>query len=198
MLTLVSVDRTRRYLVAKARRNEPCACGSGRKSKRCCAAPPGGPTPQEKAVAWLATQARAWAPLLAGYTTAELDEVRGEVCQLPRLDVCLHAPLPRVLPPPLERLRRAIRAGDREGVVTEDAGEALDAIDTPLLRAHLGRGVVELHDDGHHIACEVAAYALIDLADEPASTLVTASIVRTLLVTSGVTPTPSGLVLAGD
>lgn len=184
--------------MAKVRRNEPCDCGSGRKSKRCCAAPPGGPSPQQQAAAWLATQARAWAPLLAGHTSAELDEVRGQVRQLPGLDVCLHVPLPRVLPPPVERLRRAIHDGDREGVVTEDAGQALDAVDTPLLRAHLGRGVVALHDDGHHIPCDVAAYALVDLADEPASSLVAAALVRTLAVTSGVTPTPSGLVLAGD
>lgn len=121
--------------MAKVRRNEPCACGSGRKTKRCCAAPPGGPSPQQQAAAWLATQARAW---------------------------------------------------------------ALDAVDTPLLRAHLGRGVVALHDDGHRIPCDVAAYALVDLADEPASSLVAAALVRTLAVTSGVAPTPSGLVLAGD
>ncbi len=180
--------------MANTGRNQPCACGSGRKTKRCCGTTTG-PSPDQLDRAWLSTQAHEWAPELSSCTTADLDELLDEVIDLPLLDLSLHLPLPRLLPPPLERLRHAAAAQDPDAAANA-AAAALPSIDTPSLRAHLARAALALHDDDHRIDCDVTAYAIIDLADNDPSYLLFAALVQTFAVTAGAARTPAGLVLA--
>lgn len=180
--------------MANSGRNQPCACGSGRKTKRCCGTTTG-PSPDQLARAWLGGEARHWAPQLIDYSQADLDELLDEITDLPLLDLSLHVPLPRLLPPPLERLRAAAATQDPDAI-GEAATAALPSIDRPSLRADLARAVLALHDDDHRVDCDVTAYAIIDLAANDPSYLLFSALVRTFAVTAGGARTPSGLLLA--
>ena len=180
----------------KAGRNDPCLCGSGRKTKRCCGTT-SGPSPDQRARAWLNAQARDWAPRLVAHTSDDLDELLNEVQRLPRLDLSLRVPLPRVLPPSLERLRSVIGDGDRD-VVAATLATAIADIDTPQRRASLARAVLALHDDGHRVDCDVTAYAILDLAEDDPPILLAAALIQTVAVTSGATRTPAGLLVAAS
>jgi hypothetical protein len=181
-------------VVAKIGRNQPCPCGSGIKTKRCCGVTRG-PSPDQLARVFLDTQAKQWAPLLADYTDDELDELHDEMLRLPGSDFSLQLPLPRLLPPMLERLRQAIADKDQDGVVAA-MPDALDLVDTPTCRQHLARSVLTLHDDGHRIECDTTALAIVDLAISHRPGLLFAALYQALAVTAGATPTPSGLLLA--
>ncbi|CAN5804411.1 hypothetical protein BH23ACT8_BH23ACT8_01820 [soil metagenome] len=179
--------------MAKTGRNQPCACGSGRKTKRCCGTS-AGPSPEQQARAWLRAEARWWEDQLAGYD-GELQGLADEVFYLPRRDLSLHVPLPRLLPPALERLRAASAARNTDAAF-DAAVDALPVIDTPLLRARLARSVLALHDDGHRIECDLTAFAILDLALSEQSLVLLAALLETFAVTTGAARTPSGLVLA--
>ena len=181
--------------MANTGRNEPCPCGSGRKTKRCCGTT-SGPSPDQLAQAWLVAKAREWAVLLLGHSDADLDDVLADVVALPRLDLSLHVPLPRVFTPELGRARAAVARGDAQAARAAMT-VVLPLFDTPSLRADLARAVIALHDDGHRVDCAVTAYAVIDLADNRPSALLTAALIEALAVSSGAVPTPAGLVLAG-
>lgn len=180
--------------MTKVGRNEPCPCGSGRKSKRCCGIETG-PTPDQQARAWLDARAREWAPLLIDHTTADLDGLLEQVRRLPHLDLSLRVPLPRLLPPSLERLRRTVASHEQDAI-----GDALSAavvdIDTPANRAELAGAVMALHDDGHLIDCHVAAYAIVDLAENDPPVLLAAALAQTVAVSAGAARTPAGLLIA--
>lgn len=180
--------------MAKIGRNQPCPCRSGRKAKHCCGVPTG-PSPEQLATAFLARQARAWAPLLADYTDAELDALGDEVAALPRHDLSLHLPLPRVLPPALERLRHAIAERDPDTVVAA-IPDALDHLDTPTNRQRLARAGLALHDHGHHLDCDITAMAVVDLAINERSALVFSALYHPLAIATGAATTPSGLHVA--
>lgn len=180
--------------MAKTGRNDPCACGSGRKTKRCCGTV-AGPSPAQRARAWLDVQARDWAPQLAAHSEADLNELLDEVWRLPSLDLSVRVPLPRLWPPSLERLRRVV--ADDDDAVTDAMAHAVSDIDTLERRAHLARAVLALHDDGHRVDCDVAAYAILDLAENDRSVLLSAALVQTVAVTAGAARTPSGLLVAG-
>src|SRR5947208_7720307 len=102
--------------MAKIGRNEPCPCGSGRKAKRCCGVPRG-PAEDELTRAFVAAEALAAAPLLAGAMDDELEALWEELPALPGRDLSLHFPLPKLVAPELHRLIEAI--GD-------DAADAAD------------------------------------------------------------------------
>jgi hypothetical protein len=178
--------------VAKVGRNQPCTCGSGRKAKGCCGVA-SGPPPDQRARAWLNAEAREWAPLLAGYTDAELHEVVEEIRALPVREASLHVPLPRVLPPALERLRRATEVRDADAAV-DALEEALGTVDTPLLREHLARAVLALYEDGR-LRDDTTALALIDLAAGHRPALLFAGLVQAIAVAAGTVPRPSGLLI---
>lgn len=140
-------------------------------------------------------QAREWAPLLTDYTDTDLEALSEDVRRLPRLDLMLRVPLPRLLSPALERLRRVI-AHDANDAVAGALASAVAEVDTPACRAHLGRAVLALHDDGHRIDCEVAAYAVLDLAHNDPPVLLAAALVETVAVNAGTARTPAGLLVA--
>lgn len=180
--------------MAKVGRNQPCPCGSGIKAKRCCGVPRG-PSPDRLARSFLDLQAKQWAPLLADYTDVELEELLDKVAALPQNDLTLQLPLPRLLPPALERLRRAIADQDHSAIVAV-VPDALAHVDTLVQRERLARAVLALHDDHHRIDCDTTAYAIIDLATSERSTLLFGALYEALAVSSGASTTPSGLLVA--
>jgi hypothetical protein len=124
-----------------------------------------------------------------------LDELLEDVQRLPRLDLSLMVPLPHVLPPSLERLRRVVADGDSDAVADALATAVAD-IDTPQRRASLARAVLALHDDGHRVECDTTAYAILDLAENNPPILLATTLLQTVAVTSGATRTPAGLLVA--
>lgn len=173
-------------------RNDRCPCGSGRKVKRCCGVRTG-PSEAELAKAFLAVQARAAAPVLAGFDEEDLDELWDRLFDLPLKHLSLLVAFSDLLTPEIDRLRRGMAADD-----LEEVNAALPAVlsrhDTPQVRAQLARGVLVLGDCGD-IESELAAAALADLAG-PSGALLRASLLHSAAVAVGVERTPAGLVLA--
>ena len=177
--------------VAKTGRNEPCSCGSGRKSKRCCGVPRG-PVEDELARAFVAAEALAAAPWLARLADDEFEVLWDELLELPGRDLSLHFPLPRLVAPELHRLIEAI--GDDDADAADDALEdALDRLDTAVARAVLARAVIALRDT-RRLAPRLAAVAIIDLAGRSRA-LIRASLVEAAAVAAGTVRTPGGLVV---
>jgi hypothetical protein len=181
--------------MADVGRNQLCPCGSGAKSKRCCGSRRG-PSERDLARAFLSEQGRAAVRVLrqAIDESDDLVELYKAVTELPRLDLRLQLPLPRLLSPALERLRAAIADEDPDEF-EESLPAALAEVDDPLTRAHLARSVIALGDEGR-IPREVAATALVDL-DSEAEAVVREALVAALAVDCGAARTPSGLVLVG-
>lgn len=178
--------------MAKVGRNEPCPCGSGRKAKRCCGVERG-PSEESLARSFLAHAARQAAWELHHVSDDEFDELIDELPELPELDLSLHAELPKLLSPALDRFLDAFAADDPDAA-EEPFAELLAAIDTPLERARLARAVIALRARDT-LGAKLAAAALIDLAsDSPA--LVGASLVQAVAVKAGAARTPAGLRLA--
>lgn len=126
--------------------------------------------------------------------TEDLIELYEAVAELPRLDMRLQFPLPRLLSPALERLRSAIADEDPDEF-EESLPAALAEVDNPLARARLARSVIALRDEGR-IPRDVAAAALLDL-DSGGEAMVREALVAALAVDCGAARTPSGLLLVG-
>ena len=175
--------------MAKVGRNAPCRCGSGRKAKRCCGVR-GGPSEESLARAFLihASREAAWE-----LRNGELDEFLDGLVELPELDLSLHADLPKLLSPALDRLCDAFAADDPDAA-EGPFGELLGAIDTPLERARLARAVIALRASGR-LKARLAATALIDLASESRE-LIAASLLQAVAVRAGAARTPAGILLA--
>jgi SEC-C motif len=116
-------------------RNDPCPCGSGRKTKRCCGQQRG-PSEDQLARAHLAALARQAIPDLAGLSDHALDRLWEGLMDLPSVDLSLLVALPKLIGPDLQRLRESIEHDDPDW-----GWDALTAvhqqIDTPQQRARL-------------------------------------------------------------
>jgi SEC-C motif len=176
----------------KPGRNDPCPCGSGRKTKRCCRQQRG-PSQEQLDRAHVAQLARQAVPDLAGLSDRALDHLWEGLMDLPGVDYSLLVILPKPIGPDLQRLRESIEHDD------PDRGwDALTAvhqqIDTPQQRARLADAIVSLRDQ-HRINRRQAAYALLDLSTN-STRFVAASLLEAVAVSVGVSRTPSGLHLA--
>jgi hypothetical protein len=178
--------------MARIGRNHPCQCGSGRKTKRCCGVRTG-PSDTELAKAGLARSARIMTPLLAGYDQEELTRLCDEMLRLPARDLSLALPLPRLYGPGLQRLFRAVAAGDLDRMCSSLAA-AVAEVDSPLVRDRLARAVLELARV-RRIARDLAAITVIHLAG-CSNAFVGASLLEALAVRAGVVRTPAGLLVA--
>lgn len=176
-------------------RNQLCPCGSGAKSKRCCGVRRG-PSEKDLARAFLSEQGRAAVRVLrrAVAETDDLIALYEAIAELPRLDLRLQLPLPRILSPALERVRSAIAKEDADEF-EESLPPALAEVDNHLLRARLARSVIAVREEGR-IPRDVAAAALLDL-DSGGEAVVREALVAALAVDCGAARTPSGLVLVG-
>jgi hypothetical protein len=172
-------------------RNEPCRCGSGKKTKRCCGVRHG-PSEAELAKAFLATHGRQAARRLGRLSTDELHELFDEMLDLPARHLSLQAPLPRLFTPELEALRAAIDDDDPDRT-DELVESALGRVDTPQQRARLARAVRDLTNTGL-IDDAVADTAIVDL-DSRSSALMRMSLLHAVSVSAGASRTPSGLLV---
>ena len=173
-------------------RNQPCPCGSGRKTKHCCGQHRG-PSEEELARAHLAHLARQTIHELDGLPQRTLDRLADKLFDLPALDLSLLVKLPRLIGPDLERLREAIEHDDPEW--GRDAlRTAHKQINTPQQRARLADAIVRLRDQ-NRISCRQAAYALLDLHTN-GKRLTAASMLEAVAVHAGVKRTPGGLKIA--
>jgi hypothetical protein len=173
-------------------RNQPCPCGSGRKTNRCCGQQRG-PSDEQLARAHVAQLARQAVPDLAGLSDRALDHLWEGLMDLPSTDLSLLVTLPKLIGPDLQHLRESIEHDD------PDRGwDALTAvakqIDTPQQRARLADTIVRLRDQ-HHINRRQAAYALLDL-DSRSTRFIGASLLEAVAVSVGISRTPGGLHIA--
>jgi hypothetical protein len=178
--------------VAKVGRNEHCPCGSGRKAKRCCGVG-GGPSEESLARAFLAHASREAAWELRRLPDREFDRLIDGLPELPEVDLSLHAELPKLHSPALDRFLDAF-ADDDPDAASEPFAELLATIDTPLERARLARAVIALRAGGR-LDARLAATALIDLASGSRG-LVGASLLQAVAVRAGAARTPAGILLA--
>jgi hypothetical protein len=176
----------------KPRRNDPCPCGSGRKTKRCCGQARG-PSEDQLARAHVAQLARQAAPDLAGLSDRALDHLWDGLMDLPAVDYSLLVTLPKLIGPDLQRLREALEHDDPDwGWDTLTAVHK--QIDTPQQRARLADAIVRLRDQ-QRINHRQAAYALLDLSTR-STRFVAASLLEAVAVSAGVSRTPGGLHIA--
>jgi SEC-C motif len=173
-------------------RNQPCPCGSGRKTKHCCGQHRG-PSAEQLARAHVAQLARQAVPDLAGLSDRALDHLWEELMDLPSIDYSLLVALPKLIGPDLQRLREAIEHDDPDwgwDALTAVANQ----IDTPQQRAQLADAIVQLRHQ-RRINRRQAAYALLDLSTR-STRLIGASLLEAVAVSVGVSRTPAGLHIA--
>ena len=173
-------------------RNQPCQCGSARKTKHCCGERRG-PSEEQLARAHVAQLVHQTVDELHGLSDRALDHLADELMDLPALDLSLLVTLPQLIGPDLERLREAIEHDDPEW-----GWDALTAvhkqIDTPQQRARLADAIIRLRDQGR-IGRRQAAYALLNLHSK-SNRFIAASLLEAVAVHTGVKRTPGGLKIA--
>ena len=173
-------------------RNQPCPCGSGRKTKRCCGQRRG-PSEDQLARAHVAQLSRRSIGDLAGLSDRALDHLWEGLMELPSIDLSLLVTLPKLIGPDLQRLREAIERDDPDW--GWDALTAVaEQIDTPQQRARLADAIVALRDQ-RRLNRRQAAYALLDL-NSPSTRFIAASLLEAVAVSVGAARTPAGLHIA--
>jgi hypothetical protein len=176
----------------KPGRNDPCPCGSGRKTKRCCGEHRG-PSHEQLARAHIAELFHQTVDELRGLSDHALDRLWEGLLDLPALDLSLLITLPKLIGPDLQRLRESIERDDPDW-----GWDALTAvhkqIDTPQQRARLADAIIRLRDQGR-INHSQAAYALLDLHTK-STRLIAASLLEAVAVQVGAHRTPGGLHIA--
>jgi SEC-C motif len=173
-------------------RNDPCPCGSGRKTKRCCGEQRG-PGEDDLARGYLAHQARDAARRLGHLQDDELQELFDGLFELPELDLAMTITMPPLRSPEIQRLFDAVNTADY------DAGDEviptiLDKLDTPTERARIARVILNLRDT-KRLGALTAAAAIIDLGSR-SRTLIRACLIHAAFIHTGNTTTPGGLRLA--
>ena len=173
-------------------RNQPCPCGSGRKTKRCCGQQRG-PAADQLARAHVAALCKETIGDLADLSDHALDILWESLIDLPGLDYSMLVTLPTLIGPDLQRLRESIQDDDPDW-----GWDALTAvaqqIDTPQQRARLADAIASLRDQ-QRISHRLAAYALLDL-NSPSTRLIGASLLEAVAVSVGAHRTPGGLQIA--
>ena len=173
-------------------RNQPCSCGSGQKTKRCCGQQRG-PAADQLARAHVAALCREAIDDLADLPDAALEILSEDLIDPPGSDYSLLVTLPTLIGPDLQRLRESLQDDDPDwgwDALTTVAKQ----IDTPQQRARLADAIVALRDQDR-IRRRQAAYALLDL-NTPSTRLIAASLLEAVAVSAGAHRTPSGLQIA--
>ena len=178
--------------MSRVGRNQPCPCGSGRKTKRCCGQRRG-PSERDLAKARLAHHATRAAAKLAPLPEQRWLELLRRLPELPERDLTLLVELPELVSPELARLYDALTDDDVDRA-EELLAPVLRRIDTPQARARLADAVANLQTAGR-IDPLLAAAAHIDL-DSDSDLLITASLIHAAALAAGATRTPGGLLLA--
>jgi SEC-C motif len=173
-------------------RNQPCPCGSGRKTKRCCGQQRG-PSSEQLAHAHLATLAHDAVHDLAELSDDALEILWEGLFDLPTIDLALHVKLPELITPELQRLQDAVAEDDPDRG-WDELRAVTDQIDTPQQRARLADAIIHLRAQ-HRLTRTQAAYAIYHLNTQ-SQHLLAASLTHTIAVTAGANRTPGGLQIA--
>jgi SEC-C motif len=173
-------------------RNQPCPCGSGRKTKRCCGEQRG-PSAEQIARAHLATLAHDAVHDLAGLSHEALEILWKGLFDLPTIDLALHVKLPELITPEQQRLRDAI-ADDDPDRGWDELRAVTQQIDTPQQRAQLADAILRLRAQ-RRLTRTQAAYAIYHL-NTRSQHLLAASLTHTIAITVGASRTPAGLQIA--
>lgn len=173
-------------------RNEPCACGSGRKTKRCCGEQRG-PSQEQLARARLAALGRAAIDDLLHLSDHALDLLDDDLFDLPDVDLSLHVKLPQFAGSDRRRIEKAM-ADPSDDRSWETVQAVRGDVDTPSERLRLAEALIALRDQ-RRIGRREAAYGVYDLSCER-SRLLTASVIHALATHFGGDPTPAGLLVA--
>jgi hypothetical protein len=173
-------------------RNQPCRCGSGRKTKRCCGQQRG-PSEEQIARAHLATLAHDAIQDLTHLSDEALEILWEELFDLPTIDLSLHVKLPDLITPELQRLRDAVADDDPDRGWNE-LEAVTEQIDTPQQRARLADAIGQLRDQ-RRLTRTQAAYAIYHLSTQSRH-LLEASVTHTVAVAVGASRTPGGLRIA--
>lgn len=176
----------------EAGRNDPCPCGSGHKTKRCCGQRRG-PSEDQPARARLAVLGADAIDDLVDVPEDLLDRLDHNLFDLPELDLSLHVKLPALGAADRNRLARAMAADVDDDQAWDQVMAMVDQVDTPQQRVRLTDAVLRLRDQGQ-LSRAQAAYAVYDLSR--ASRLITASTIHALAIYFGGDPTPAGLLVA--
>ena len=178
--------------MSRVGRNQPCPCGSGRKSKRCCDTQRG-PSEPDLAKARLAHHATHAARTLAHLSDHRLLDLFRDLRELPAHDLSLLVPLPELVSPELARLYRAIT--DDDVTAPKSCSPPYSSASTPpQTRARLADAIADLTAAGR-LDPQLAATAHIDL-DSQSKLLISASLIYAAALAAGATRTPGGLLLA--
>lgn len=173
-------------------RNQPCSCGSGRKTKHCCGEHRG-PTEEQLARAHVAELCQQTIHELDGVSDRSLDHLAEELFDLPALDLSLLVTLPKLIGPDLERLCEAIEHDD-PAWGWDALTNVHKQIDTPQQRARLADAVIRLRDQ-HRIGRRQAAFAVLNLHSK-SNRFIAACLLEAVAVHTGVKRTPGGLKIA--
>jgi SEC-C motif len=178
--------------VPRPGRNQPCPCGSGRKTKHCCGQQRG-PSQDQLERAFIAHHAREAAIELGALSKPALRDLWESLAELPDLDLSLVLALPTLISPELDELMQAAIDDDLDRA-EEVMPAVLAAVDTPQQRARLAHAAIDLRDSGMLPARQAAA-AIIDL-DSSSQTLIRARLINAIFINTGQIHTPGGLRLA--
>jgi hypothetical protein len=179
--------------MAKVGRNEPCPCGSAKKSNRCCFSP-------EQVAANARLQrtleglCRDVAVDLADVGRSEFYDLLNKATCLPELDLSLQIRLPTLFTPSIERAQAALDDDDDEAF-DDELWEIGEMLDTNERRIELAQAVIALRDAGK-VAPKLAAAAVFELSDGAGSAFLLSSIAQSIAVWAGDARTPTGLVVA--
>jgi hypothetical protein len=173
-------------------RNQPCPCGSARKTKHCCGQQRG-PSEEQLARAHLATLAHDAIHDLDHLSDEALELLWENLFELPTIDLTLHVKLPELITPELQRLHDAV-ADDDPDRGWDELRAVTEQIDTPQQRARLADAILQLRDQ-RRLTRTQAAYAIYHLSTR-SQHLLAASVTHTTAVTVGASRTPGGLRIA--
>jgi hypothetical protein len=178
--------------MTKVGRNEPCPCGSAKKSKRCCFSP--------EQLAANARLKRAFEGLcrdvavdLSDVGRAEFDDLLRRATCLPELNLSLHVRLPTPFTWSIERAQAALDDDDDEAF-DDELWEIAETLDTDEQRIELARAVIALRDAGN-VPPKLAAAAVFELSDGAGSDFLLSSIAQSIAAWTGDARTPAGLIV---
>ncbi len=175
--------------MAKVQRNQPCPCGSGNKAKRCCYRPE---QIIEVRVMPLDLTEDAFSVLRA-QSVIELRALFDQLFDLPKLDLTLQVPLPRIITPQIDQAISALQ--DREDETFDRVlAEVMPTVDSVERRIDLAQAVIALRDQ-RRVSVPLAAMAIFEL-DREESILFTSAVAESIGVLAGDQRTQSGLLIA--
>lgn len=176
--------------MTKVGRNEPCPCGSAKKSKRCCFSPEqlGANARLQRTFEGLR---RDVAVDLADVGRPEFDDLLRRATSLPELNASLQVRLPTLFTWSIERAQAALEDDDDEAF-DDELLEIAETLDTNEQRIELARAVIALRDAGK-VPPKVAAAAVFKLSGGAGSDFLLSSIAQSIAVWTGDARTPAGL-----